>query len=148
MKKITIILLLFTSLSLFSQSRRDKIKALKVSFITERLNLTQQEAQKFWPIYNDFDDNYLKIKHSEIRSINKEFKSNTVTLSDEKANELLNKLMDAENKLHNLDIDLIAKLKKVISPKKIILLKQSEEDFNKKLFEQFKKWREQGRKDN
>ncbi|MDP5158122.1 MAG: sensor of ECF-type sigma factor [Flaviramulus sp.] len=148
MKKITIILLLFTSLSLFSQSRRDKIKALKVSFITERLNLTQQEAQKFWPIYNDFDDNYLKIKHSEIRSINKEFKSNTVTLSDEKANELLNKLMDAENKLHNLDIDLIAKLKKVISPKKIILLKQAEEDFNKKLFEQFKKWREEGRKDN
>ena len=148
MKKITIILLLFTSLSLFSQSRRDKIKALKVSFITERLNLTQQEAQKFWPIYNDFDDNYLKIKHSEIRSINKEFKSNTVTLSDEKANELLNKLMDAENKLHNLDIDLIAKLKKVISPKKIILLKQAEEDFNKKLFEQFKKWRDEGRKDN
>lgn len=148
MKKIIFLILILTSASLVAQSRRDKIKALKVSFITERLNLTQDEAEKFWPIYNAFDDNYVRIKYREIRSIHKEVKDNVDTLTDEKANELLNKLMDAESRLYNEDVALIDKLKKIISPQKIILLKEAEEDFNKKLFEQFKKWREESKKEN
>tara|TARA_R110002049_G_scaffold143647_2_gene305839 strand:- start:1191 stop:1637 length:447 start_codon:yes stop_codon:yes gene_type:complete len=148
MKKIILALILLSSISIFSQSKRDRIKALKVSFITERLNLTQEEAQKFWPIYNEFDDHYVKIKYNEIKNIKREVKKNMDGLTDEKANELLNKLMEAENKLYKLDVALITKLKKIISPQKIILLKDAEEDFNKKLFEQFKKWHEERKNKN
>ena len=148
MKKIIFLILLLTSVSLVAQSRRDKIKALKVSFITERLDLTQAEAQKFWPIYNAFDDNYVRIKYHEIRGIHREVKDNVDTLTDEKAKELLNKLMEAESRLYKEDVALIDQLKKIISPQKIILLKEAEEDFNKKLFEQFKKWREESKKEN
>ncbi|WNH07893.1 hypothetical protein [Thalassobellus suaedae] len=48
MKKFILpLFVLLLSLSTFAQKGRDKIKALKVSFITERLELTEQEAQQF-----------------------------------------------------------------------------------------------------
>jgi len=36
--------------------RREKVKALYVAFITQKLNLTSDEAQKFWPVYNQYDN--------------------------------------------------------------------------------------------
>src|SRR4051812_8662994 len=41
--------------SLFSQERGERIEALKVAFITKQLQLTSQEAEKFWPVYNQYD---------------------------------------------------------------------------------------------
>ena len=34
---------------------KEKIRAYKVAFLTEKLNLSAKEAQKFWPLYNEFD---------------------------------------------------------------------------------------------
>lgn len=34
------------------QGGGDKIESLRIAFISERLNLTPEEAQKFWPVYN------------------------------------------------------------------------------------------------
>lgn len=138
---LTLFILLFT-LSVFSQHKdRERIKALKVSFITEKLDLTTKEAQAFWPIYNAYDENSRKCKYEDMRNIRKEIKENATTISDEKAETLLNKLIEAENKLHKERVDLIINLKKIISPKKIILLKATEDDFNRKLFDEYKKRR-------
>jgi Spy/CpxP family protein refolding chaperone len=38
------------------------IQALKVAFITRQLNLTADEAQKFWPVYNTYSDAVKKIR--------------------------------------------------------------------------------------
>ena len=147
MKKIIIpILVLFISLNTFSQSKKDKIKALKVSFLTERLELTQEEAQQFWPVYNSYDDITIKIRHEDLKKIRHEIKDNITTLSDERCSELLNEIIAAENKLHEEEVKLNSKLKKIISPKKIILLKIAEEDFKKKLFEQWKRMKHDGKK--
>jgi hypothetical protein len=132
-----IIILLF-SLSVIAQGNREKVKALKVSFITEKLNLTEKEAQEFWPIYNAFEAETMKIKFEEIRAIRREIRATIETIDDAKAKELLDKLSSAENNLHNSHKLLITKLHKVISPKKIIMLKVAEDDFNKKLFQQYK----------
>ena len=35
-------------------NKGDKIEALRIAFISQQLNLTPQEAQKFWPVYNQF----------------------------------------------------------------------------------------------
>ena len=37
-------------------SGAERVQALKVAFITKALNLTSAEAEKFWPIYNEFQD--------------------------------------------------------------------------------------------
>ena len=61
MKKYLLILLLgFTSFFVKAQDdnpgqRAEKIQALKIAFITQKLDLTPDEAQKFWPVYNRYE---------------------------------------------------------------------------------------------
>lgn len=151
MKKI-IITFLFASLTLtaFSQGkeRKERIKALKVAHITEKLDLSAKEAQQFWPIYNTYDENMSTLKHEKVRKIRQEIKRNYDTLTDDKAQELLNRLAEAENSIHNERKKLVSNLKTIISPKKILLLKIAEEEFNRKLFEQIRNRHQGGKKRN
>ncbi|GAL64001.1 Spy/CpxP family protein refolding chaperone [Algibacter lectus] len=141
----TLFVLLFT-VSVFAQHKdRERIQALKVSFITEKLDLTAKEAQAFWPIYNAYDEKSRKCKYEDMRGIRKEIKDNAATLTDAKAEELLEKFVQAENTLHQERVNLIVNLKKIISPKKIILLKATEDDFNRKLFDEYKKRKREGK---
>lgn len=147
MKRLLPIFLFLISISVFAQQKRgdrhSKIKALKVAFITDKLNLSEQEAQNFWPIYNAFDDNTSKIRHEDMRKMRYEIRQGIETLTENEANNLLDRFIKAENKLYNERVKLVGKLRKVISAKKIILLKSAEDDFNKKMLEQYKKRRQQ-----
>lgn len=147
---ISTLLIFLFSLSMLAQHNnkdRERIQALKISFLTEKLDLTTKEAEAFWPVYNAYDSNSRKYKYVDMRAIRKEIKENAETLSDAKAEELLNKFIVAENNLHKERVNLITNLKKIISPKKIILLKASEDDFNRKLFDQYKKRKKEQQKD-
>lgn len=143
MKQIVLYITIFLiSTSSFAQPNNSKIKALKIAFITEKLNLTETEAQKFWPIYNAFDKNTTKIKREEINKIRQEIRQNIGNLSDSKANELLDRLMESENKLFNEKVQLFTKLRKVLASQKIILLKIAEEEFNRRMLERIKNMRQ------
>ena len=62
MKKFTLILFFFTGTFLCAHAQEDeakkaeKIQALKIAFITQKLELTSDEAQKFWPIYSQYEN--------------------------------------------------------------------------------------------
>ena len=63
MKTITsIVFIISFSLLSFSQHNRDKIKTLKIAYITEKLDLSKKEAQQFWPIYNAFEEENYNLK--------------------------------------------------------------------------------------
>lgn len=139
MKTIIITLALCFSLNIFAQE--NKIKSLKIAFITEKLNLTEKEAQQFWPVYNAYDDTVSNLKFNEFRKVVHEIRQNYTTISDDKANELLNKAVEIEGKIHAEDVKLIKKLRNIIPAKKILALKTAEEDFNRKMLEEFNKRR-------
>lgn len=139
MKTFIITLALCFSLNIFSQE--NKIKSLKVAFITEKLNLTQKEAQQFWPVYNAYDDTVSNLKFNELRKVIHEIRVSYASVTDEKANELLNKALEIEAKIHSEDVKLVKKLRGIISAKKILALKNAEEDFNRKMLEEFNKRR-------
>lgn len=42
--------------------RKEKIKALYIAFISERLQLTPDEAQKFWPVHTQFTNEMEAVK--------------------------------------------------------------------------------------
>ena len=69
--KTILIILFFLSISSFAQQgmneKKEQIKALKVGFITNELALTTEEASKFWPIYNAFDDKQFELKHHKMK---------------------------------------------------------------------------------
>lgn len=140
MKKITIILfVLLTSWSTFSQNsdKREKIKSLKVAFITERLELTQEEAQKFWPIYNAYEtekDGQRKLGYDKRRQISDD-------ISESQARIMLNDLIKFERDRENIRVNFIESLlnRKIIPAKKILQLKTVEDEFNRKMLHEYKK---------
>ena len=139
-----IIFLLVSSLS-FSQDhreKREKVKALKVAYITEQLELTTDEAQKFWPIYNTFEDKQSELRHEKMRAILDRFQPGNVDkLSEKEASALLIQMEKIEEDLFNLKKKFIKDLQGVISAKKIIKLKKAEEDFNRELLKQMREKR-------
>lgn len=139
-----LVFLLISSLS-FAQDykeRREKVKALKVAFITEKLELTTEEAQKFWPIYNAFDEKQAELRHEKMRAILNRFKpGNVENLSEKEASALLIQMEKIEEDLFNLRTKFIKELQGVVSAKKIIKLKKAEEDFNRELLKQMREKR-------
>lgn len=141
MKKtaLFIVIVLITS-SIFAQEKekRERIKALKIAFITQKLQLNETEAEKFWPIYNAFEtENHMLRK----LSIDKRKQLDLDTMTEAGANKSLKDLMVFETKKTNLKSEFIENLLKVIPAKKIILLKISEDEFNKRMFEEYRKRR-------
>lgn len=144
MKKfIAIIGLVLLSFSTFAQGgekMRERIKAQKIAFITEQLNLTPDEATKFWPVYNQFEAKTEKVRNEDMRNIKMKMRNNP-DMSESEADTLLQDLITAEDKMHRAKIDLMNDLKGIISSKKIIRLKRAEDEFNRKLLERLKELR-------
>ncbi len=136
-----LVLLLITAVS-FAQGpedKKDKIKALKVAYITEKLNLTTEEAQKFWPIYNAYDDKQFELRHNMRKDKFKRLEDEGFDkLTEKEALDLLNQFEKNEDDLYALRKKFMTEVKKVLPAKKIILLKKTEDEFNRNLLKEFK----------
>ena len=145
MKTIKIFTILFLAISIntFSQDKfkekKEQIKALKVAFITDELNLTSDEASKFWPIYNAFDDKQSELKYDKMRSYKNRLENDEAKkMTDKEASALLAQMESTDDELYQLRKKYNANLKGVLSPVKIIQLKSAEEKFNRKLLKQYR----------
>jgi hypothetical protein len=66
-KYLLILILMFGSFSfVFAQNGQhaEKIQELKIAFITQKLQLTSAEAEKFWPVYNSYDNEIKQLRAS------------------------------------------------------------------------------------
>lgn len=137
---ITVLFLMF-SITFYSQeSKKEKIKALKIAYITKDLNLSSSEAEKFWPVYNTFDEKQFNIRMVKMRKIRNELKSKPIDdFSDSEATALLNQIDVLEEESYQIKKKLVTDLQKIISPVKILKLKQAEDNFNKSLLKQYRK---------
>lgn len=138
----TLIFALFIGLQLFSQERgsNDKIKALKVSYITEKLELTSQEASKFWPLYNKFEKERYNLYHVERADMKKKIDGlgGIDKLTEKQAEAFTNDMLALEKLTFETNVRYQNALKKVISYKKIVKLQIAERDFNRQLFRRYK----------
>lgn len=133
----TLILTLFVSASVFAQRPdRQKIKALKIAHITEQLDLTETEAQKFWPVYNANEEaeNKLRARSNEKRKENK-----PEDLSESDAKTLLLDMVSIEREKVELRSIMLNNLLKILPAKKIVALLQAERSFKRKMINEYKK---------
>lgn len=141
MKKIfTILLVLFISIPAFSQGdkkgdKREKIKALKIAHITEQLDLTEEEAQVFWPIYNAHEENQEKLMRS---SMEKRKKKNPEDLTETEAKTLLLEMISIEKEKQESHEAYVNKLLEILPAKKVIKLMQADRSFRRRMIERFK----------
>src|SRR5690606_42143062 len=133
MKKLLFIVFLFTVGLYGQEGKHEKIKALKITYITEKLSLTSAEAEKFWPVYNSYDEKFHDIRKKERNEIFKKLQNGLENISDAEANNLIDRSLSLESEGLELRKQMIADLRKVISPKKIIILEKAEDDFKREL---------------
>lgn len=142
MKKFLTLLLLALSVSAFAQDRKEeriaRIKALKVAYISDRLDLKPEEAEKFWPVFNQFEERQLEL-HKQKRQLMKKLNpENTKELSDKETAALMEQDDQLETEIQNNKKKLVKDLQGVIPNQKILMLKQLEIEFKHKLLEQMK----------
>lgn len=75
--------------------KSEKIEELKIAFITKELNLSSEEAQKFWPIYNEMSDK-LKEEKKIQRKVGKEIKEQQSIFSEADFKKKSGAIMDAQ----------------------------------------------------
>ena len=145
MKQLFIILFLLFSTFIFSQDRDERIervKALRVAYISDRLDLTPEEAQKFWPVFNQFDDKMDDLHKQKRQLMFKLRPENASNLSEKESAQLMAEEDRIETEIQNNKKQLVKNLQGVIPNQKILMLRQIEIEFKQKLLKQIKNRRE------
>lgn len=143
MKKLLVVFcFLFTALPVLSQeedrdAQRERIKALKVAFFTQELNLNEQTAEKFWPIYNRYEKERRELHKREHIDI-----KNVECISEDEAENLIDEFLSVENEEYKIKKQLFKDLKQIISAKDIIKLHKLEDEFHKKLIKEYRSKRD------
>lgn len=144
MKKfILLVLLLITSFSYSQNGRKlERIKALRIAYISNKLDLTTEEAQKFWPVFNTFDTKQFDLRLKKKQLMFKLKPENSSSISDKEMSNLLNESEDLDNEIQLNRRTFIKNLQGIISAQKILILKQLEDDFKNEILKQIKNRRQ------
>jgi hypothetical protein len=148
MKRVTIFLLIMLLYPLswtFAQNPNlEKLNNYKIGFFTKKLNLTSAEAEKFWPVYNEYQSQRNQIQLEKLK-INRTFNQNENSLSDAQLEEMGDKYVECLVSESNLAVAFHKKLKEVLSPAKVILYYQAENQYKMQLLNELQTAKQQQR---
>lgn len=123
-----------------SEEARAKIKALHKAYVTDKLDLSEEEATAFWPIYNEY-----KVKEKELHRAFKKKKRKAKEMSDAEADDFIMAKFELEQNKLELKRETYAKLKPIISSAKIMRLEKIEKSFRVEVMKRMKENRERKR---
>ncbi len=133
MKKYIYIIIIIAGFTLNATAQKgERLEAMKIGFITERLNLTSEEAKVFWPIYNKFTDELKKLRSSTKGKITEEM-ADMPNITDAEAEKVLSDMVNFKISEAELLKKYAAEFKKVLPVKKVVLLFKAENDFKREL---------------
>jgi len=117
------------------RSSQERFNAQRIAFFTERLRLTPEEAQKFWPIYNEYQDEKSRIIEKR-RELTRNLLENQRTLSDDTVEELGDEYVATVVEEAELLMTYHARFKEVLPPRKVPRIYQTETQFKNYLLRQ------------
>jgi hypothetical protein len=131
MKKILLVVLFMYGFTAFAQNNkqqdaRAKLESARIGLISERLGLTPEQAQQFWPIYNEYAEQRRSIQQ-EFRDARKGLDLNKLT--EEQSRALVKARMDGKQRQLNLETKYSDRLMDVINTRQLMALKKAEDDF-------------------
>ena len=132
------LLLMFIINSNFAQSdsKKDKIAALRANFISKKVNFTSQEEHYFWPLYNEMND---KVDAAR-KAFRAQYNANTNYnfTSDKEAEAYLNAELYLKQKEFEIYKEYYDKFKKVLPVIKVAAVRRAEDDFKKEIIKTIK----------
>jgi Skp family chaperone for outer membrane proteins len=147
MKNLLILLMMLSvSSQLVAQKGKgrpasEKIQAVKIAVFTEELQLTSKEAEKFWPLYNEYEDKVKKID-KETREISKDLETKSdseIEAGIEKRFQLKEQRIDLEREYHE-------QFKKLLPIQKVAKISMAQRKFKKRLVGEMRRQRQDGRR--
>ncbi len=117
------------------------MKAFKTAYITNELDLSVEEAEKFWPVYNQYDKKMYKLKVERGRKDRRRIKEvgGPENLSDEEASNIIFGMLNSEKEASVTREEMYTELSKILTPAKLLALYQAEMNFNKRLLHEYRK---------
>lgn len=151
MKKFfALTLCLFASVLLFAQPQGkpndeqrkkdwERLQAEKIAFITQELDLTPEEAQVFWPVYNQCWKEVLA-SHKATREAFAGIRGKQAEgLTDKEMEKKLDAYIQASTRSNQVLADWYPKFKEVLPIRKVAKLYQAEEDFQQRMINNLRK---------
>lgn len=125
---------------------REKVEAARIGLITNRLGLTPDQAEKFWPIYREFTQKRMELRQEYVQ-LQKTIDPNNP--DPKKQQELVDLGFKLKQTELNLEKDYSGKLMNVISAQQMLNLRKAEQDFRQLILNQLQQRRAlQERKEN
>ena len=122
----------------FNDDWMQKIRAEKVAFLTTELQLTPGEAQKFWPVYNEFENKRFKI-HMQRRHMERETMDKLEGLNDEKLKDISVEFVNLFQSEADLMKEYNQKFLIVLPAQKVVRFYDVENDFRSHMLNEFRK---------
>jgi len=118
------------------EEKREKIEAIKVAFITEQIDLSVEESQSFWPVYNEMSDKEHALRKAQRDAFAglKDFEN----ASDKDVEKAIMELADLQIEMEKLRKNYLPKFIDIIGAKKTAKLMRAEKEFGKRLMERMK----------
>jgi len=123
------------------QGDGEKLTAYKIAFFTKNLNLTSAEAEKFWPLYNDFTARKNKLQTDRIMLMRYAMQ-NEANMTDAEMTSTADNLAKSFADEADLVVTFNESLKKVLPPAKVIKLYQVENQYKQQLLRELNQRRQ------
>ena len=121
----------------------ERIQVERIAYFTEKIGLTSEEAQVFWPVYNELDKKRTAL-FEEKAALLQSFMSGSDNLSEKQLNEQLNKLASINKQEASLHGEYDAKFRKVLPAQKVMNLYVAEMGFRNYLLQTMRDRRGEG----
>ncbi|WP_167609397.1 hypothetical protein [Maribellus sediminis] len=124
-----------------NQDRWEKYRSEKVAFLTNKLDLTPQEAEKFWPVYNAMEKERSEVQKSR-RDLEKQVREATEQSSDHEIIKLTREFASNLEKEGMLATEYNEKFLKILPPQKVLKMYKAEGEFRMYMFRKFREHRD------
>ena len=112
--------------------RLSQLDNAKIAFITSRLTLSQDQAQRFWPVYNEFVGRRRELNRSA-RLLRRD--AGSLSLSDAQLRDNFNQDFAIRQQQLNLEKEYFERVQKVLTLRQVAQLYQAERDFTKEVLQ-------------
>jgi Spy/CpxP family protein refolding chaperone len=102
---------------------RNDLRSQKKQIVAANMNLTDKEAEKFWPLFEKYTNELMAINNKKYAAL-KEYVQSYDTLTDQQAEKLTRDALEVDQSVAELRQKYIPAFEKVISPKKTALFMQ------------------------
>ena len=110
------------------EEMKAKFHTDKVAYLTTRLELTSDESDKFWPIYNEFDDKRIDIQMARY-SMEGKIMMNRGSLTDDEIIKFIKDINNSKLEEDQLNVKYNEKFLKILPPKKVLALYLAERGY-------------------